>query len=364
MNKIKKIKTLNINFRDKFLILLKNRKITDMTDLSTVFAGLKLKNPIIVGSSGLSDTLDSMQDLEKNGAAAIVLKSLFEEEILKELNASLHRMSSEGFLYPETVDYYNYFDSPDEATLKYLSLIENSGKNLNIPVIASINCMTSSQWTYFPRRIEQAGADALELNVFVLPSDFKRTSEENEKIYFDIIQEVINQVKIPVIVKLSYYFSNLASFLQKISNTGIQGLVLFNRFYNPDFDLETLEYTSGAVLSSPTDFYQSLRWIGILSGRVNCSLAASTGVHDGTALIKQLLAGAHAVEIASTLYKHGAEYIGVMLNELESWMQQKSFNSLDQFIGHMSQSKSVNPAAFERVQFMKYFRGFHPGNKQ
>jgi dihydroorotate dehydrogenase (fumarate) len=332
-----------------------------MADLTTVFAGLTLKNPIIIGSSGLSDTVENMQELEKFGAAAIVLKSLFEEEILKEMNANLHRMSSDGFLYPETVDYYDFYETPDEGTVNYLSQIQEAKKNLSIPVIASINCLTSTHWTYFPRQIEAAGADALELNIFVLPSDFNRSAEDNEKNYFDIIREVRKQVKIPIIVKLSYYFSNLAAFLQRVSGSGINGLVLFNRFYNPDFDIENLEFTSGAVLSNPSDLYLSLRWIAILAGRVKCSLAASTGVHDGTALIKQLLAGADAVEIASTLYKNGHAHVQVMLEELNNWMERKNYDSISQFRGLLSQSKSTNPAAFERIQFMKYFRGFQVG---
>ena len=329
-----------------------------MADLTTVFAGLTLKNPVIVGSSGLSDTVENLAELEKNGAAAVVLKSLFEEEILKEINASLHKMSSDGFLYPETVDYYDFYETPDEATVSYLSQIQAAKKCISIPVIASINCMTASQWTYFPRQVQQAGADALELNIFNLPSDFNRTAEQNENMYFEIIREVKKQVTIPLVVKLSYYFSNLATFLQKVSNTGIDGLVLFNRFYNPDFDIESLEFTSGAVLSNPSDIYLSLRWIGILAGRSGCSLAGSTGIHDGTAVIKQLLAGAHAVEIASTLYKNGNSQIQTMLNELENWMNRKEYTSIDQFRGLLSQSKSSNPAAYERVQFMKYFRGF------
>jgi dihydroorotate dehydrogenase (fumarate) len=329
-----------------------------MADLTTVFAGLTLKNPIIIGSSGLSDSLENMLDLEKNGAAAIVLKSLFEEEILMEMNASLHKMSSDGFLYPETVDYYDFYETPDEATLTYLSHIQSAKKNLSIPIIASINCISASQWTYFPRQLEQSGADALELNIFVLPSDFNRTSEENEKIYFDIIREVKKQVSIPVIVKLSYYFSNLASFFQRVSGSGINGMVLFNRFYNPDFDIESLEFTSGAVLSNPSDFYLSLRWIGILAGRVDCQLAASTGVHDDSSLIKQLLAGASAVEIASTIYRNGHGQIQTMLDGLDNWMTRKGYSTIDQFKGLLSQSKSGNPAAYERVQFMKYFRGF------
>lgn len=329
-----------------------------MADLSTVFAGLTLKNPIIIGSSGLSDSPGNLRELEKNGAGAVVLKSLFEEEILKEMNASMNRMSSDGFLYPETVDFYDFYETPDEATSQYLAQIGDAAKTLSIPVIASINCISASQWTYFPKQLQQAGAHAIELNIFVLPSDFNRTAEQNEKVYFDIIREVRSQVTIPVIVKLSYYFSNLAGFLQKISNSGINGMVLFNRFYNPDIDIETLEFTSGAVLSNPGDLYLSLRWIGILAGRSGCSLAASTGVHDGSALIKQLLAGADAVEIASTVYKNGYEQIHIMLDELETWMNSKEYDTIGAFKGTMSQVKSGNPATYERVQFMKYFRGF------
>jgi dihydroorotate dehydrogenase (fumarate) len=274
------------------------------------------------------------------------------------MNASLHRMSSDGFLYPETVDFYDFYETPEEATTQYLSQIQASKHCVAIPIIASINCITSSKWTYFPRQIQQAGADAIELNIFVLPSDFNRSTDENEKVYFDIIKEVKSQVTIPIIVKLSYYFTNLANFLQRISNSGINGLVLFNRFYNPDFDIESLEFTSGAVLSNPSDLYLSLRWIGILAGKSGCSLAASTGVHEGSALIKQLLAGADAVEIASTVYKNGNDQIQLILEELENWMNRKEYKSINQFRGLLSQSKIGNPAAYERVQFMKYFRGF------
>ena len=329
-----------------------------MADLTTTFAGLHLKNPIIIGSSGLTDSLESIIELENRGAAAIVLKSLFEEEILREMKAQLKSMSSETFLYPETLEFYENNDVTEESTQQYLNLIEKTKYSVNIPVIASINCITSQQWTYFPKQIETAGADALELNIFILPSDLSRTGEENEKVYFEIIREVQKQVSIPIIVKLSYYFSNLATHLQKISQSGIKGMVLFNRFYNPDFDLETLEITSGSVLSNPSDIYLSLRWIAIMAERVNCDLAASTGVHDGSGLIKQLLAGANAVEIASTVYRKGSKQIGKMLDELEEWMDKKSFKSINDFRGKLSQAKSNNPAAFERVQFMKYFRGY------
>ncbi len=331
-----------------------------MADLKTSFAGLELRNPLIVGSSGLTDNIESIKELEDNGAAAIVLKSLFEEEIIREMKANLSVMSSNSSLYPETLEYYENTPPVYESTQVYLDLVENVKKSVHIPVIASINCMTSEQWTYFPKRLADAGADAIELNIFLLPSDIERSAADTEKIYFSIIEEVKKNVSIPIIVKLSYYFSNLASFLKNISTKGIAGLVLFNRFYNPDIDINNFEVTSAAVLSNPSDLYQSLRWIAIMSDRVSCDLAASTGVHDAKALIKELLAGAKTVQIVSCLYKNGSSYIGQILEELEKWMDSKNYDKIDDFRGRFSQSKTTNPAAYSRVQFMKYFRGYQP----
>lgn len=327
-----------------------------MANLNTQYMGLNLKNPIIAGSSGLTENVELLFKLEQARASAVVLKSLFEEEILQELQSNMKKMSSDMFLYPETLDYYEYLDTPTESPDKYLELIKDAKRGLKIPVIASINCVSAGQWTYFPKRIEAAGADAIELNLFVLPTDFKRSAEENEKTYFDIINEVRKQVKIPIALKVSYYFSNLGTMLQRFSESGIQGLVLFNRFYSPDFDIDKLEITSGYVLSSPSDIANSLRWIAIMSQRVQCDLVASTGIHDGKAVIKQLLAGASAVQVASSIYKQGPEAITEMLSDLEKWMLKHKFKSINDFKGKLSQSKTNNPAAFERVQFMKYFR--------
>lgn len=329
-----------------------------MIDLSINFAGLKLKNPIIIGSSGLTETINGIRELGENGAAAVVLKSLFEEEILKEMSSSLSRMSSEGFVYPEVYDYFESQNNNKESSKKYLNLVSETKSSCHIPVIASINCITPSQWVYFPKQIEDAGADALELNLFILPSDFNRTAGQNEKVYFEIVSQVLSKIKIPVIVKLSYYFSNLGKFLQDMSITGIKGMVLFNKFYNPDFDLETLEITSGGTLSNPSDYYMPLRWTSIMYGRVGCDLAASTGIHDGNTVIKQILAGSTAVEIASVIYKNGSSYLITMLNEIERWMAEKGFDSIEGFRGKLSQHENTNPAAFERIQFMKYFRGY------
>jgi dihydroorotate dehydrogenase (fumarate) len=220
-----------------------------------------------------------------------------------------------------------------------------------------VNCVYSHEWLAFASQLEKAGADALELNMFFLPSDFERTIEEKEKAYFQIIEQVQKAVNLPIALKISYYFSNLGPMIQKLSNTGISGLVLFNRFFSPDFDIDKFEVKSSNLFSAPSDLSVSLRWIAIMATRVNCDLAASTGVHDGVALIKQLLAGADAVQVASTLYENGKGRIGEMLKTLEEWMEGKGYGSLSDFKGKMSQAKSSNPAAFERVQFMKYFGG-------
>lgn len=329
-----------------------------MADLSTNYGRLTLKNPIIAGSSGLTDSVENLLQLEKHGAAAVVLKSLFEEEILRDMQIQLSAMSSSSFIYPETVEFYDYYDGPRETTATYLDLVRKAKSKLGIPVIASINCMDANNWTYFPEQLEKAGADAIELNIFNLPSDLNKSSQENEAVYFEIIREVQKQVNLPLFIKLSYYSSSLASFLKKIAGTGVDGIILFNRFYNPDIDIDKMEVTNGGILSTPGDIYQSLRWIAIMSERVDCSLIASTGVHNAEAVVKQLLAGARAVQLSSTLYKNGIPYLEKILTELENWIDAKGFSKISDFRGRLSQSKASNPAVYSRTQFMKYFRGF------
>jgi len=330
-----------------------------MINLSTDYLGLTLKNPIIAASSGLTDTVEKIVDLEKHGAAAVILKSLFEEEIIAEMDAKMKQMASTGFIYPETLDYYDNINNDDEEeTLQYIKLIKDAKAVVKIPVIASINCVSSKNWTYFPRQLEEAGADALELNLFILPTDFSRGNNDNEKVYFEIISEVLKQIKIPVSIKISFYFSNLGNMVQRLSETGIKGLVLFNRFFSPDIDIDALEVTSGYVLSSPAELALSLRWVAIMSDRVKCDIAASTGVHTGKDMIKQLLAGAKAVQVASTLYKNSSDQIETMLTELKDWMEHKKFKSISEFRGKLAQKNIKNPAAYERIQFMKYYRGY------
>jgi dihydroorotate dehydrogenase (fumarate) len=303
----------------------------------------------------LSNSVKGVKEFEEKGAGAVVLKSIFEEEIVYEYQDIL-KEASEQEVNLDQFDYYDY-QIKGEKLDKYTNLIADSKKSVSIPVIASINCVYSHEWTAYAKQLEAAGADALELNMFFLPSEFDRTTAEKEKAYFQIIEKIKKVVTIPIALKISYYFSNLGPMIQQLSESGIAGLVLFNRFYSPDFDIDKLEVVSSNVFSSPSDLSISLRWIAIMAERVNCSLAASTGVHDGAALIKQILAGADAVQVVSTLYKNGKGQIGTMLETLEDWMAHKGFNSLSDFRGKMSQAGSSNPAVYERVQFMKYFGG-------
>jgi len=328
-----------------------------MAELTTNFLGLTLRNPLIVGSSGLTDSVEKIKEIEKAGAGAVVLKSLFEEEIISEMEEAMHRMTSRAFIYPETFDYMDEEDEEDSVR-KYLNLIRDAKKSVHIPVIASINCVTSQKWTYFAKEIEAAGADALELNLFILPTDFSRSAEENERLHFEVIEQVLKVVKIPIALKISYYSSNLGQFIQKLSTTGIKGLTLFNRFYSPDFNLETYQVISTNVLSKPTDLSISLRWIAVMAERVRCDLAASTGVRDGEALIKQILAGANAVQVVSALYQHGVGHIHQILEDVKKWMDHEGYKNVSDFRGKLSQARSSNPAAYERVQFMKNFRNF------
>lgn len=326
-----------------------------MADLRTKYMGMELKNPVIVGSSGLTNSVDKVREIEKLGAGAVVLKSLFEEQI----NFQVHKTVTQSdsiYAYPEAEDYISTY-TRDNSVTEYLDLVRNCKSAVEIPVIASINCVSSSEWISFARKIQEAGADALELNVFILPSDPKRTTEQNEQVYFDIAMAIVKEVTIPVALKISYYFSAMAKTALKLSWTGIKGMVLFNRFFSPDIDIDSFEVTASHVFSTPEEIATSLRWVAMLSDRLHCDIAASTGVHDGSGVVKQLLAGAKAVQITSTLYKNGTKVIPEMIKFVENWMDKHGFKTTDEFIGRMSFKETENPAAYERVQFMKHFAG-------
>lgn len=342
-----------------------------MENLQTTYLGLKLRNPLIAGSCGLTNTLKNVKELAKQGVGAIVIKSLFEEQIHYEAEkvikdntgeVSTFNRSGDTIFSKRIYDYdeaYAYiFDFAKRNTLgKYLYFLNEAKEAVNIPVIASINCITNQDWHTFARKIEETGVDALELNIYILPSDMRRSSEENEKLYFDIIREVRNYVNIPIAVKTGFYFSALAQTIKNLSQTGIKGMVLFNRPYNTDIDIDKITLSQGAIHSNDDEFTHTLRWMSILSGQVDCDLCASTGVHDHKAFIKQLLAGATAVQIASALYKKGFEVIPEILKGTVSWMDKHKFEKIDDFRGKLSKSKLENPAAIERVQFMKLYSG-------
>ncbi len=324
-----------------------------MIDLSTRYMKLNLRSPIIVGSCGLTGTLENLLLAEKYGAGAVVLKSVFEEQIKYEIHKTVSSDPGANY-YPEAEAHISRYAEANPLE-SYLEFIRNAKKKLSIPIIASINCVTSHEWTEFAEKIQAAGADAIELNIFLLPSNHHYSSEQNEQFYFDIIREVRKHVSIPIAVKTSYYFSGLAKMALKLSWTGIESIVMFNRFFAPDIDIEKFTVTPAYVYSRPEDIVTSLRWVAVLSDRLHCDIAASTGIHDGSAVIKQLLAGAKAVQIASILYKNGFEYIPTMLKDIENWMIKHEFSSLNDFIGKMSYGNLENPASYLRIQFMKNF---------
>jgi dihydroorotate dehydrogenase (fumarate) len=328
-----------------------------MADLTTKYLGLTLSNPIIVASSGLTDSVDKIKNLELNGAGAVVLKSLFEEQILREANFKIKKAQEDGLMYAEHSETFDYIDLhvKEKTVNEYIDLIKGAKQAVNIPLIASVNCITAHEWTSFAKNIEKAGADALELNIFIMPFSLDNDCRDTDKVYYEIVEKIKNEISIPVAVKLSPFFSNLGYIIRTLDKKGVDGIVLFNRFSRPDIDIENIKVVPASIYSTPEEIYSTLRWIGILGNRVNCDLAASTGVHDGEAVIKQLLAGADAVQVASALYKNGPEHIVKMKNTLDQWMMKKGYHYIDQFKGKLSQEKSQDPEAFERIQFMKYF---------
>ena len=325
-----------------------------MNDLSTKYLGLELKNPLIVGSCGFTNSVEKIKELADNGAGAVVLKSLFEEQIQAELSANLDSYTAD---YPGATDYIREYTRGNEVE-NYLKLIAGAKKAVDIPVIASINCVSAKEWVSFAKSVENEGADALELNISLLPSNPKMTSRDNEAMYLEIINKVSDMVSIPLALKMSQYSSALASLIRELAWTNkIAGFVLFNRFYTPDIDIDKMSVKSSDMLSTPAEGCGPLRWIALMSGLIDKDLVASTGVHDHSGVVKQILAGAAAVQVVSTIYKNGTGQLNTILSGLDDWMTQKSFRSLAEFRGRLSYEKVQEPAVFERTQFMKYYGG-------
>jgi dihydroorotate dehydrogenase (fumarate) len=324
-----------------------------MSNLNTKYLGFNLKSPLIVSSSGLTDNIDKLKAAEDNMAGAVVLKSLFEEQINHQAG-SLHTTSD----YPEATDYINSYTKSHSLDL-YLNLISQAKKSLDIPIIPSINCITSDDWISFAKSIEGAGADALEINVFFLPLDKKMSAFEAEKLYFTLIEKLKKSISIPIVLKLGQRFSNLLNLVDQFYNRGVEGVVLFNRFYEPDIDINSLNITPASVFSSPEDKRYVLRWIGMIDSIVpKIDIAASTGVHTGHDAVKYLLAGADAVQVCSILYRNGIEYLSEMNEMIKVWMEQKEFKSISDFRGKLNYSNISEPTRYERAQFMKYFSSY------
>jgi dihydroorotate dehydrogenase (fumarate) len=319
--------------------------------------GLKLKNPLIVGSSGLTKSVDQVRQCEEAGAGAVVLKSIFEEQIRHQVAELVQDASSgDAWGHPEAARYIEHYGRED-AVSSFLRLVEEARKAVSIPVIASVHCVTPGTWMEFARRLENAGANALELNLHVHSTDPAFTGEAKEKVYFDVAARVKQASRLPVALKLSPYFSCPANMLVRLSRSGVDGLTLFTRLFQLDFDIEARQVVPARYISTENEHLLALRWISILSPQAGCDLAAATGVHDSAAVIKQLLAGARAVQVVSSLYEHGLGHLRTLLGELESWMQRSGYASIEAFRGAMSQAGGVDAAAFERVQFMKFAVG-------
>ncbi len=315
--------------------------------------GLELKSPIVVSSSGLTNSIVKIDKLVKAGVGAVVLKSLFEEQINVDISNSYYQ--SQSVDYPEAYDYIKEYVK-DNDVLDYLNLIKEAKSRFNIPIIASINCYSSGEWVDFAKKVEEAGADAIELNVFILNTDKNSEAGDYEVMYYQISEAVSQAVSIPVALKIGPYFSNLISVVNKLSVLGTKGIVLFNRFYEPDIDVEKMTITAAEVFSTEADIRQTLRWVAILSSKLgNIDISASTGVHSGDAVIKQLLAGASTVQVCSAVYKNGPKIITAMNDRLKQWMENKGFASIASFKGKMNYKNIGQPAVFERAQFMKYF---------
>jgi dihydroorotate dehydrogenase (fumarate) len=342
-----------------------------MANLETTYLGLKLRNPLIAGSSGLTNSLSNLKELVDKGIGAIVLKSIFEEQIQHETEHNIkieeggiktYTQAPDNIFSSRIYDYeeaYSYiYEYAKKHTLnKYLNFIESAKKEVNVPIIASINCVSGYDWHNFAKQIQDAGADAIELNIYVLPSDFRHNAEDNEKLYYAVYEQVKQYVTIPISIKLGYYFSALAQSIENLSKCGVNGLVLFNRPYNPDIDIEKLSFVTSNILSSETEYANTLRWMSILSGHTHCDLAAATGIHHFESTVKQILAGANAVQLVSTLYVNKFDVVSNILMKMDLWMNAHKFKTIDDFRGKLSSRNLENPAAIERVQFMKLYAG-------
>ena len=325
-----------------------------MADLQTQYMGLTLRNPFIVSSSGLTNSVEKVKKAAEAGAGAVILKSLFEEDIVSAVqkDASLDTYS----IHPEAAEYINQLgmlSQPDS----YLELVEEAVKAVDIPVIASLNCYTDKWWMDYAKRIEKMGAAGLELNIALVPVSVKESPEAMEDAICEIVEKAVKALRIPVAVKIGSYFSSLPSFVHKLKKAGTSAVVLFNRFYRPDIDIETLEFKNGNPLSSEEEYSQVLRWTGILSDLVECDFSASTGIHSADTAIKMILAGANTVQVCSVLYKKGIGTLTEMIAGMEQWMEKKGYASIDDFFSLLSLEDDEKKVFYQRLQYVKALKG-------
>jgi len=329
-----------------------------MTDLTTTYLGLNLKNPLVASASPLSKKIDRARKLEEAGIAAIVMYSLFEEQIIHETLELDHYLNIGSESYAEAMSYLPdgglYAIRPE----KYLDQVSTLKKALKIPVIGSLNGVSKGGWTSYARKIEEAGADALELNMYYIATDLDMTSRDVEDTQVDLVAEVKSAIKIPLAVKISPFVTSLPNFAKRLVDAGADGLVLFNRFYQPDFDLDELEIVHSLDLSTSSDLRLPLRWISILHGKVDADFALTSGVHTYMDVLKAMMAGAKVAMTASNLLHNGEQAIGPILSELEAWMREREYESIQQMQGSMSQKSVKEPAAFERANYMKVLNSF------
>jgi dihydroorotate dehydrogenase (fumarate) len=331
-------------------------------NLTTNYLGMLLKNPIVVSSSPLSHSVDSIRRLEDAGAAAVVMYSLFEEQIGFDSYYIDYHLTQGSDSYAESISYFPDMQSYNVGPDEYLNLIRRAKQAVDIPVVGSLNGASVGGWTDYATLIEGAGADALELNIYYLPTNTTIKGSDVEALYLDILSAVREVVTIPVAVKLSPFFSSVANMASCLSEHGADGLVLFNRFYQPDFDLENLEVAPRLVLSNSNELRLPLRWVAILYGRVNADLAITSGIHNSQDVIKGLMAGAKVTMMASELLQNGVRRIGQVLNDVVTWLNEHEYESVTQMVGAMSQKHCAEPAAFERANYLKMLQSYRPLN--
>lgn len=327
-------------------------------DLSTTYLGLKLRSPLVASASPYAKELDTLKQMADSGASAIVLNSLYEEEIRLEREALMHHLEHGTDSYAEALSYFPEPETFYAKTDTYLKHLFKAQDTVDVPIIASLNGSTLGGWTNFAKKMQEAGASAIELNIYNIPTDINQSGAEVEQMYIDIVKAVKESITIPVAVKLSPYFSNTANMAKRLVEAGADALVLFNRFYQPDIDLETLEPIPNIILSTPFALRLPFQWIGILYGRVKTDFAATSGIHTAEDAIKVLLAGANVACMTSAILKNGTGHFATVENGLKLWMEANDYESIEQMIGSVSQIHSPDPSAFERAQYMRGLRTY------